>query len=504
MRSQFRYIQLLTSFLLVLSSINGLCQTAGNNLLTELESFKTAFEVVSKSAKVMGTDSLVKIKQLSYELSGSKYMDGQSLSFGKAEVSLPASQMVSIDFEKNWFVNETIDRYLGGYLFHFRSVYLDTVAFSYEVPKIRFNSLTVLPVAGKNATRLQLLRLLPVYVIKAAMDNRSSLRYVGMVKVGPNWQHKLSFIYSNGLLMQVLIDYKTNILTSYSFISANEIDGDVVMDYSFADYHSLHGILFPKKRMVSNQLKKLRDETVSVMINQPIAPERFNQPLDYNKAVTMPMAMKEVAKNIYLIENVNGYNVMCLNYTDHLMVLEAVGGSADVVKLIESKFPGKPIKYLAISHYHEDHSKGLPFYINKGVTVISGKDNIPYVNYLGNYNSHVLLSGLPKQKPKLKAIGEREVFEDENLRMEMINFGPNLHANELYVYYFPKENIIFQADFLISTDQGKIAKPIIPINREFFTKLDSLGIKPLVIYGVHLKPVPFKDFELALQQEGGK
>jgi glyoxylase-like metal-dependent hydrolase (beta-lactamase superfamily II) len=301
--------------------------------------------------------------------------------------------------------------------------------------------------------------------------------------------------------MELLIDKRTNLLNSYTFISANEVDGDIEMNYSFSDYSLVRGILFPGRRVVKNNLKILRDEQMKVCLDDPIDPAVFQIPLGYGKSLPRLSTIKEVAKNIFLIELANGYQVMCLNFSDHLMVLEAVAGSEEVIKKIKEHFPGKQIKFVAISHYHEDHSRGIKAYADSNVTVLASQQNMSYLNYLIGNKSLLLGAGHGAgQAPKLRAVVSRTTFSDSVLKMEMIEFGPNSHADRLFAYYFPDENILFQADLLIATDQGKLASPIIPVNMEFFYRLKQLGIKPDMIYGVHSKPVSYLDFAQAVAQ----
>lgn len=87
----------------------------------------------------------------------------------------------------------------------------------------------------------------------------------------------------------------------------------------------------------------------------------------------------------------------------------------------------------------------------------------------------------------------------DSLQVQLIDFGPNSHAQELLVLYFPKEKILYQADLLISTDKGGLVTPLIPVNFELYNQIKKHKLKVNTIYGVHWKPVLFSEFEKAIK-----
>ena len=40
------------------------------------------------------------------------------------------------------------------------------------------------------------------------------------------------------------------------------------------------------------------------------------------------------------------------------------------IDLAKAKYPGKPIKYLVLTHHHMDHSGGLRAYVAEGATIV--------------------------------------------------------------------------------------------------------------------------------------
>ena len=43
---------------------------------------------------------------------------------------------------------------------------------------------------------------------------------------------------------------------------------------------------------------------------------------------------------------------------------------AEVIKLAKAKYPGKAIKYLVLTHHHNDHSGGIRAFAAEGATLV--------------------------------------------------------------------------------------------------------------------------------------
>jgi glyoxylase-like metal-dependent hydrolase (beta-lactamase superfamily II) len=72
-------------------------------------------------------------------------------------------------------------------------------------------------------------------------------------------------------------------------------------------------------------------------------------------------------------------------FQDHVVVVEAPLSeerSLAVLAKIAETAPGKPVRYLALTHYHSDHTGGLRAYIAKGVTIVTTPGNRGFVERL--------------------------------------------------------------------------------------------------------------------------
>ena len=125
---------------------------------------------------------------------------------------------------------------------------------------------------------------------------------------------------------------------------------------------------------------KLRAE-----INPSINDASFAAPTgSFVKVDALPDALKEevekLADGVFILHNVaeQNYNTLAIAMKDHIVVIEAPGSSAGAeraLKQIKEAIPGKPIRYVAMTHHHSDHIGGLRSFIAEGAKVITTPAN---------------------------------------------------------------------------------------------------------------------------------
>ncbi len=146
--------------------------------------------------------------------------------------------------------------------------------------------------------------------------------------------------------------------------------------------------------------------------------------------------------------------------------------------------PGKPIKYLVLTHHHSDHAGGFREYVAEGTTIVTTVATKSSLEKAAATEAS-LLPKLSAKKLNIETLdNKKRVFQDDKHVVELYNIGPNPHANEILVVYLPREKILFQADLLNPAANGTI-----PIAQDpaisFSEKLQQLGLSVEKIYGVH-------------------
>jgi glyoxylase-like metal-dependent hydrolase (beta-lactamase superfamily II) len=158
--------------------------------------------------------------------------------------------------------------------------------------------------------------------------------------------------------------------------------------------------------------------------------------------------------------------------------------SVQALAKIKETAPGKPIKYLVLTHHHADHAGGFREYVGEGATIVTTSATKSFLEKAARAESS-LLPKFSTQKLTVETIANKKrVFQDDKHVVEIYDIGPNPHANEMLVVYLPKEKILFQADLLNPAANGTI-----PIAQDttvsFGERLKQMGLQVEKIYGVH-------------------
>src|SRR4029078_11783786 len=84
------------------------------------------------------------------------------------------------------------------------------------------------------------------------------------------------------------------------------------------------------------------------------------------------LKLVELGPNVQHVQG-GGANNLIVVMKDHLVMFDAPYGDATsrmAIDLAKAKYPGKPIKYLVLTHHHMDHAGGLRTYVAEGATIV--------------------------------------------------------------------------------------------------------------------------------------
>src|SRR5262249_61086286 len=95
----------------------------------------------------------------------------------------------------------------------------------------------------------------------------------------------------------------------------------------------------------------------------------------FDVRATSSLRLVEVALGV-LHEVGGSHNAMVVEMQDFLVVFDAPVSdwqSKWTLSQLQGKYPGKPVKYLVLTHHHMDHVGGLRAYVAQGATLVVGK-----------------------------------------------------------------------------------------------------------------------------------
>jgi glyoxylase-like metal-dependent hydrolase (beta-lactamase superfamily II) len=451
------------------------------------QSYEKAREVLDKAvAAYGGLENLRGIQNFTLKAVGDTVQRNQSRKTFMAERT-PYQIDVTVDIKNNRFVQVVKGGYPGGFSYHSGLAVDKTDGVSFDL--IRSTSV-VRPNIPPAAMRFRQ-RWLPHYWVLNAVERSSRLRYVGKAEFDKRPHTAISYSNEDGGEVTLYFDDKTNLLSKFETLGTDVYFGDVVFETIYPAYKSENGQQIPTGRILktNDELnEELRFEQLA--FNTTLADDKFKAPADF-KAVTFPppTPFNKISENVYTV-NAGGYNVLVVGFKDYVFVMEAPNGdntSRAAIEQIKKLFPDKPIRYIAVTHHHDDHAGGLRTYIAEGATVLALPGEKTFFERVAKSKFTIdpdTLTRNPKEL-KLEIIEKgRRVLTDGTTTVEILDIGAGPHTEEMLVAYLPNEKMIFQGDLLNRPSNGDY--PIANDTTVHFAKwLDSKKLAVEKIIAVH-------------------
>lgn len=145
---------------------------------------------------------------------------------------------------------------------------------------------------------------------------------------------------------------------------------------------------------------------------------------------------------------------------DYVIIVDAgqePGSGKEVVDKLRN-ITDKPIKYVVITHYHDDHIMAIPWFKQRGAVVIGHEETSRIIKEMGNKLIDQRINLFGRGRPELKEILKDAVIDVPDLsfekkmtigegeeRVELLFFGPARTPSDIYLW-LPKEKILFTGD----------------------------------------------------------
>jgi glyoxylase-like metal-dependent hydrolase (beta-lactamase superfamily II) len=145
------------------------------------------------------------------------------------------------------------------------------------------------------------------------------------------------------------------------------------------------------------------------------------------------------------------HHSLAIEMADHLVVVDAPlyeERSQAVLTALAEKFPGKPVRFLVVTHFHNDHSGGTRAYIAAGATVVVGKVTEGFFKQMAAAPHTRVPDRLQKtpQPLTLETVEtEKKVLTDGNRNVEIYPVE-NSHAEGMLIVYVPSEKLLYVTD----------------------------------------------------------
>ena len=294
----------------------------------------------------------------------------------------------------------------------------------------------------------------------------------------------------NGVRFIVAFDPATGLPARVRTLDYDNIWGDVNYDVAFGGWIELNGVKVPMSRRYElsspegGSVKPITDVTFTeLQFNAPADASRFAIPEAVRASAAKPasggavpyqwvirrqiigtyldsenlsydskgpgLRLQEVGKGIY--HAVGGsHNSLIVEMGTHLVVFDAPVSDWQSKWLLEAakkQFPGKPVRYLVLTHHHMDHAGGLRAYAAEGATLIVGP------GAAGHFRQ--VLAAPWTRNPDLKArdlthtriveVQDKYVLADGGREVQVLPLE-NPHARGMLIGYVPDAKLGFVTD----------------------------------------------------------
>jgi glyoxylase-like metal-dependent hydrolase (beta-lactamase superfamily II) len=266
----------------------------------------------------------------------------------------------------------------------------------------------------------------------------------------------------------------------------DNIWGDVNYDMVVSDWRDVGGVKIPMSRKYELNGRMVSDVNFTdLRFNQPIDTARLQIPADVLAGAAKPAArnvpyqwvirrpfigtymdsdsvsfdtrgsqglrLQEIAQGVHQVQG-GTHNSLVVEMSDHLIVIDAPVTDAQSLWLVgatRARFPGKPIRWLALTHHHMDHAGGLRGILAEGgVTLVVGQG-------AGAHFRRVLEAPMTRNfdlparsfhMTPILEVPESHVMSDARGRQVVVYVMENPHAKGMLMGWVPDAKLGFVTD----------------------------------------------------------
>jgi glyoxylase-like metal-dependent hydrolase (beta-lactamase superfamily II) len=208
------------------------------------------------------------------------------------------------------------------------------------------------------------------------------------------------------------------------------------------------------------------------------------------------LKLTDIAPGISLTQG-GTHNSMIVELDKYLVVFDAPIGESQAkwtVEAARAKYPGKPIRYLVLTHHHMDHASGTrTFVAMEGATLVVGKGAGPHYRRVLSAPHRVdndLLQRKPRRTEIVEVDGKWTVGDGR--RQVGAYAVDNPHAEAMLIGYLPDARLGFVTDLWSPGRDALGAKPTAG-QTALVAAVRKYGIDPERFAGGHGSTAPYGD-----------
>ena len=279
---------------------------------------------------------------------------------------------------------------------------------------------------------------------------------------------------------------------SVTYADHDPVLGDIAYRFEWSDWRDVGGIRLPyrMRRLLDGQ--PIREERLHrVSLNEPPLDEKFTIPAmvraqeevgrrivtgwtQRRRAIGLPyeeytrvqhVDMAPLAPGVWLARG-GTHNSFVIEMADHLVIFEPPlfeARSEAVIAAAEKLVPGKPIRHIVLSHFHDDHMGGVRTYASEGASVVVHSSAGDYIRAVLGQRRTLEPDRLElarrdgrKIEPAVMFVEDALTLTDGTREIKLYRV-PNMHVSGMLTGYVPDARVLFTADLVTDTF------PLVPV-----------------------------------------
>jgi glyoxylase-like metal-dependent hydrolase (beta-lactamase superfamily II) len=316
-----------------------------------------------------------------------------------------------------------------------------------------------------------------------AMDDPSNVRAASPAQLGQQSLPAVSF-NDKGTNFTILFDPGTHLPAAIRTRDDDNIHGDSNYDLVLADWKAVGGAKLAQSLSYQiNGVEVAKLNYRDVTANPAIGADEFAVP-DAVKAVAGPPAtgnvpyqwvlrrlfltryldsdnviypnggglkLVELAPNVQHVEGGTANNLI-VAMKDYLVVFDAPYGELQsrwVIDAAKAKYPGKPIKYLVLTHHHMDHTGGMRTFVAEGATIVVPAPDKAYFEKDVAAPRTIAPDDLQKKptQANIVEVKDQMSLKDDTDEIRIYNIT-NPHVQGMFIGHVLKGNVLYVTDLI--------------------------------------------------------
>lgn len=326
-----------------------------------------------------------------------------------------------------------------------------------------------------------------------------------------------SYLYGtvsmNGEMIGVYFDDTSGLIAAYEATDTETMLGDLRARYQLDDYRSVDGVMLPFRIKITKGDQPysevqftgaaVNDDAALAVLEVPSAAATGVEQALAEGPDFSPVTLMPVGPGVHFAQAYSHHSLV-VEFPTFLAVVEAPyteAQSKTLVKRLSSQFPGKPLRYAAVTHPHFDHTGGVRGIAAAGAAILTARGHEPQLRPLLSLPHTNPADELETRRKTGLKVGALEVFDAkkvisegaQSLELHAVTGSP--HVEPVVLAFVPRAGILFQSD-LFFPGTGAAATPAAT---HLLQAVRTLGLPVRLNAGGHGGVAPFDELVKAVE-----